>query len=380
MSMPAGFCPVCGYRINPGVCPECGESIARVLNHNPIVRRRRRRRLTLGLSLLAMVVALGWFRAPIGHAVGVYLWPGWHLRALVDSRGAWQRWAWEALTDRTKVLIERERSHWDARAAVIEANANSSSDEWAGMYRGLAFGSVTLVWSPNEGILVRASDCSGEWFDRAALIDNTPDRIQFTGVVGSQLGHDAAYSFVKVRWGEQRFLIPEHEMCDFCVQYWKDPEIAWPLQERTRGLALAPLPHVPSGYAPQLARAPRTAAIVSCYSYDIVDFEIDEAEADRPWCRPGNYRWCVELDIGRNACILPGKTITALFGDGYEHFVRFATDTTCSLTYCDQMFEQFDSEMPVEPRVGGLFALGDGCELQSGVEEPFDELPDVVLP
>jgi hypothetical protein len=60
---PAGYCPHCGYAIDPGVCPECGKNVAAdELDSAPywVTRRRIIRRSVLALVILS-IAAGGWY-------------------------------------------------------------------------------------------------------------------------------------------------------------------------------------------------------------------------------------------------------------------------------------------------------------------------------
>lgn len=67
-TQPAGFCPYCGYRIDPGVCPECG----RAINARRLARSRlpsRIRNVNRGAVLGAIVLCTVSFWA-VGYFVG----------------------------------------------------------------------------------------------------------------------------------------------------------------------------------------------------------------------------------------------------------------------------------------------------------------------
>ena len=60
---PAGYCPHCGYAIDPGVCPECGKNVAAdELDSVPywVRRRRKTRRTVLALVILSLAIG-GWY-------------------------------------------------------------------------------------------------------------------------------------------------------------------------------------------------------------------------------------------------------------------------------------------------------------------------------
>lgn len=57
---PAGYCPCCGYRIDPGRCPECGKLVsAKTLLRIPPRKRFRRRAITLAIVILAAALLGG---------------------------------------------------------------------------------------------------------------------------------------------------------------------------------------------------------------------------------------------------------------------------------------------------------------------------------
>lgn len=60
---PAGYCPHCGYAIDPGVCPECGKNVAAdELDSAPywVTRRRTVKRAVIALVVLSLAVS-GWY-------------------------------------------------------------------------------------------------------------------------------------------------------------------------------------------------------------------------------------------------------------------------------------------------------------------------------
>jgi len=60
---PAGYCPHCGYAIDPGVCPECGKAIvADELDRLPHqVTRRRMIKRTVAVLVILSLAAGGWY-------------------------------------------------------------------------------------------------------------------------------------------------------------------------------------------------------------------------------------------------------------------------------------------------------------------------------
>jgi hypothetical protein len=60
---PRGYCPHCGYRMDPGECPECGRvATERQLDRRPFAGRHRRwaRRVAIVTSIVAIAV-VGWY-------------------------------------------------------------------------------------------------------------------------------------------------------------------------------------------------------------------------------------------------------------------------------------------------------------------------------
>lgn len=59
---PAGYCPHCGYRMDPGKCPECGRivPVEELAKFDPIPRRRCLRVTTAAITALVCLVATVW--------------------------------------------------------------------------------------------------------------------------------------------------------------------------------------------------------------------------------------------------------------------------------------------------------------------------------
>ena len=83
---PTGYCPKCGYAMDPGVCPECGSTIsAQRLSRIPPRQRRRQRMRRVSLIVYLIALVYGGYRF-----YEVAPWPGWlpnRLLSLLGNRG-----------------------------------------------------------------------------------------------------------------------------------------------------------------------------------------------------------------------------------------------------------------------------------------------------
>ena len=60
---PDGFCPKCGYAMDPGTCPECGLRVYRsdLAAIPPNLQRIRTRRRVIRFGVVLGVLIIGWY-------------------------------------------------------------------------------------------------------------------------------------------------------------------------------------------------------------------------------------------------------------------------------------------------------------------------------
>lgn len=259
---PAGYCPRCGYRVDPGRCPECGADVAQPLRR---LRSRARRRVVLLATLLMfVVVGVGLWR--YGPSLAARVWPTRHLVHLGWGQGPLARWA-------RQVVISRGADRWQVehplaieRHKRIESEiAKEPNHDWAGDY-ALARGPAALSLSvaPESGFVTRLFVLGhGSVTDHGSVSSSAPDTLHlapriglpfFSPTIDRPLGHDMRV----VRWGSARALVPLTRVLDLC----NDISCGMPLDERHL-VRLRPAPDV---------ACPRTAV------------SWDEIELPPDWC------------------------------------------------------------------------------------------------
>ncbi|NLE61878.1 MAG: zinc ribbon domain-containing protein [Planctomycetes bacterium] len=123
---PAGYCPHCGYAIDPGVCPECGRSVGvDELDSTPywITRRRLAKRAALVLIVLSLVVG------------------GWYVYARTD----WIAW----VPNRVLLSLQGDR---DSRSAV-ELDRRFAAGE---LSRNQVTSYIVNAFTQNSGLSIRS--------------------------------------------------------------------------------------------------------------------------------------------------------------------------------------------------------------------------------
>lgn len=225
---PAGYCPHCGYRIDPGRCPECGVEVARPVSRSPRSRSHRIMRVGIVILACAVVVTGGRYAAP--WLMREY-WPTGQLCSLAAGQGNWAQWARAVLRYRLNERMLQEQAAYQAREKAISAKLESlgvepgqpgaaALPEWAGRYMVIGGSSTeTLSLCPGAGFVYSwVTSQRGEYFNHGTIESVTGDSIRLVPAITLQLPHELRMyeEYVRVRWGDWRLLIPLEEMPAFC--------------------------------------------------------------------------------------------------------------------------------------------------------------------
>ncbi len=221
---PAGYCPKCGYRIDPGTCPECGRAVKRPWRLHPRVVRRYRR-LTILIFLLGLGFA-GWRygpdlaarHAPSSALVWVYEF---------DFAGA----DWAATVLRSRYTAAFPTGGYAARDTINEFERRASEvadDDWGGHYahgmfwllggRGLTLSDWECLWH-FSGAMQPGPIAIGqiESFDGHTLRLHLPvDRAAARWARADRFRQWLDSEFTLIRWGDWRYLVASEELVDFC--------------------------------------------------------------------------------------------------------------------------------------------------------------------
>ncbi|HEX8566691.1 MAG TPA: hypothetical protein VF648_13685 [Pyrinomonadaceae bacterium] len=164
-------------------------------------------------------------------------------------------------------LINLRQTKWQEIGAEV---GKFSDNEWVGLYvaqNGTTV-STQLVWTPNLGFMIWLENCSRPFhglinYGDASLTDGS---LKLTPRLpeGSPNSYTIKFKYIPVKWGEQHFLIPSHEMIKFVyvVNSKSDAEINSFLikgddyEKKRRGM-----PGVPEEYKKYLGMKPITATI-----------------------------------------------------------------------------------------------------------------------
>lgn len=131
--VPSGWCRACGYRIEPGVCPECGRRNDVPLSRDPRLARRRLRRIALAVVALSTCAAATWFWR---DELAVRFVPLGLLTAISDGNSSARSWAWLTIKERSRRRYLAEKPRLEAtRAAIAAELAADDVHEWAGWYK-----------------------------------------------------------------------------------------------------------------------------------------------------------------------------------------------------------------------------------------------------
>lgn len=179
---PTGFCPGCGYAIDPGRCPECGREVCRPLKRPPRSLAWRCIRWTLVLGLVAIALSQG------PYYVLYYLMPREWLVAQAVRFGPFSRSSLQVIRDQRLLALQTER----AILNLVEAELRAlDRHDWAGEYRvpdsvnrfkdiQLTTGTGLLILTPGGRYFWSDSDCIGcsQLLDWGQVDSLTDDRIR----------------------------------------------------------------------------------------------------------------------------------------------------------------------------------------------------------
>lgn len=259
---PIGYCPRCGYRIDPGQCPECGAVVARPQPRPPrsiCAKLARAAWLVIGLAVAALGVR---FAAPW---LAREYWPTGHLCQLANENGRWSNWAVSVLSYRLAKRTNEEQPRFSAREANLtvelaglgvqrDSLGTAKGPSWAGRYGWLGGdNAATLTIAPNSGFAFYWSSVpSGEYVNHGSIAQASGSSIRLSPAIDLRLPHRLrmAGEYVPIKWGAWRFMVPVEEMVRFCNDVREDPEYApynGYLSNRVgEDPPGEPLPHVPA--------------------------------------------------------------------------------------------------------------------------------------
>ncbi len=350
--VPQGYCPGCGYRIDPGRCPECGREVRRPWKVRPrVVALRRVRWAAAALVLLGLGVA-AWRYGPglaaryLPDGALVWIWE-------TDVLGA--DWAGEALRVRMAQTFAAHTFDDAADYALLRTKAEQTAlpaagaamHDWAGKYecRRTEFrGRSTLSLTDGDVLW----DVDGTSFGttlrgRVAGLDEPVLRLDFPA--GRRLLRWARYApggraagldsqLVLVRWGEWRFLVPPDELLTFC----NDVNSQEPLSdqhlirypptvsehEHLRGRPFsAELPQVPAPYDGYLVAAPLELSLrrSQALTLDLRRTSVDMLRDLKKMAGVEPRAYLLELETKRPEAVFEGMRVYAQQRMGMGHVV-----------------------------------------------------------
>lgn len=359
---PAGWCPKCGYRIEPGVCPECGTLVDRPLRRDPRVTRRRW--FYRGLLLLAClgVVGLGWWNR---DELAIRFWPTGHLIQLCASN-EWRDWASDILIARSSRLAARKFPDIESRTRLLEREVVVlQSHDWAGRY-GRCNSMPWLVLASNREFAFETavSGCfsmAPPTFVRnmGRIAEVTPERIRLEPQYDRRLGYfGCPVEFARIHWRGRHLLVPEDEMLYFCNQINSGQlmnAMSWAFgRYGEAGTRTNDLPMVPARFRDHLLSEPillKVSEIISPFD-PARDWTIARLVPDRPGIREGMDIFDLQLPFDRDLARIDGTVIETSATDCIVHF---------------RVLKRINEAR--QPRVGWLFSTRDpDAELETQLD------------
>jgi hypothetical protein len=145
---PQGYCPKCGYRVDPGTCPECGRDVPRPLRRSPRSRLGRLRRWTLRIAITAVALAAVGY----GLNMAAYRWlPPATVYDLSLRDDALGRWAFDIAAWRLLTAAEIAERRLDRILAAIDSDPPADGAcEYFGAEYGRAY---YLALAPDCGYI-----------------------------------------------------------------------------------------------------------------------------------------------------------------------------------------------------------------------------------
>lgn len=221
---PAGFCPKCGYRIDPGTCPECGRAVKRPWRLHPRVVRRYRR-----LTILIFLLGLGFAGWRYGPDLAARHAPSSALVWVYESDLVGRDWAASVLFSRAGAEPTFEGP--DARDKIDEFEERSrdaADPDWGGDYIHAMFwigGGRRLILTDSQGLwdfsgsmgigpvsVAKIASFDGQSVTLETKVDRSTSR--WFRVNGAFQWSDS--ELILIRWGDWRYLVANEELVDFC--------------------------------------------------------------------------------------------------------------------------------------------------------------------
>lgn len=358
---PTGYCPKCGYRLDAGVCSECGLSVSTPLRRHP--QDRRRRRLIVLFFFLAIAGAGGsiWkFRDDLALH---YAPPGF-LRWLRGGGGQTAKWASKIWWNQRDLARARELRAKDARISEIKNELVSLTDHpWAGEYEA----SGKSLWiSPNGGYAYHWSTCTAEGWIHGRVSSAREETFSLEPVKSlAPFERLPGYALVPAQWNGLCYLIPESEIVAFANNV-NSREVGTPYWYLHR-LGKRPntghgLPAVAEPYSNMIRSTPLIAQVIGVGKLNHLH------DDDSGNC----FEVPIMLNAGRSEGVFAGMRLYAIHRDTYlgatvnevEEHVAKANFVDClkrdeHVDWPD-LFWQFSSLGPFADFFDGQFAMPGG--------------------
>lgn len=324
--LPSGYCPHCGYVVDPGECPECGAWVREPASRRP--RTWLRRRLMRGGALLtAGAVALAArYSTPLllreYTPIGV-------LHGLSERGGPVAEWAGDIMSARLDIALAAEATAAAERSLRIQGELAMLTAEgrrtWGGTYR-IQAGETNIVLSvaPQAGFHYDAQLGADAYYRNYGEVHETAEgALRLDAVIDLRLPHElaCAVEYVPVRWESIQLLIPREELMSFCNDVRTPESSAWV------GRSCCGDP-VPTDGRPELPSAFRAWLDVPKAVGRVTSFAV----TPQPSEEHPQFELRLTLTLGRRNAVMPGMR---LFGQGDRWRwveVRTVEDKQCVAT------------------------------------------------
>lgn len=331
-SEPSGFCPLCGYRMNAGVCPECGNTVPQPARTDPHSMRGRVRLWTKRAIFAALIIGASWF---VGSYAVYRYWPKQHLMGLAQRGGRLGSLADDILSFRESREMETVLAECK-RISAQQIGANEK--EWAGCYE--LWNSGLCLGTDHSFAYYQSTDLGMSSLATGRIVSIESYRIRLHSQFEAGFSNaPIPLEYVRIRWGARHYLVSPEEVASFCAQTRTGYDFGYKRVTDDK-FPIYGLPEVPPEFRQYLPPQPHQATVTWVGP-------ASSQPVDKDGQRYTKYEVHVMIDAGLDAGVRKGMEFLSWSQEPFQYIYALdVQDRWSMLSYESSVYDGQDFMLP----------------------------------